>query len=238
MQVAKDSAPRVSRHGDVSATSAAPGERDSTHRVGPNTLIQTLAVVRDRRGPGWAQYVSAQARLPEPLPRGMVDERAFGALVTELVHEFGLDQADAFLAEAGTRTGAYVLRNRIPRAVRALLPRLPRALALRVLLRAVGAHSWTFAGSAGFASRVRPGGGEFTLTPSFVCVTAAADRPMGSYYARAMEVLVRALVAPCARVTEQACVATGHPCCRFSIVLAPPSPTPLVDSLEVSCASS
>lgn len=200
-------------------------------------MIQTLAVVRDRRGPGWAQYVSSHARLPDPLPRTMVDERAFGALVTQLVSEFGVDQADEYLSEAGARTGEYVLRNRIPRPVRAVLPRLPRSLALRALLRAVGAHSWTFAGSAGFESRVRPEGGEFTLTPSFVCATAAADRPMGSYYARAMEVLVRALVAPHARVAEQACIATGSPCCRFSIVLAP-SRTPLVEPLEASCASS
>ena len=87
-----------------------------------------------------------------------------------------LPWSDRILGEAIAREmdrggQVYVLHNRIPRLVRRLLPKVPRRLALRLLLRAVRAHAWTFAGSADFRVRHRPEGAELTLAPSLVCVT-------------------------------------------------------------------
>lgn len=190
-------------------------------------------------GPGWAVHLSARAGLPDPLPRDMVDERLFASLVTVLVAELGPDRADELLADGGVGTGSYVLRNRIPRPVRAALRLLPGRLALRILLRAIRVHAWTFAGSADFDSRIVAGGAEFTLSPSLVCATAGVERPMGNYYARAVEVLVRALVSSKARVTEEACIATGAERCRFRVVLTPsPSHTRKDVPMEDPCASS
>jgi divinyl protochlorophyllide a 8-vinyl-reductase len=231
MQVVVET-PRRARRGGV------PASQDA-ERVGPNTLIQTLAAYAERYGSAQAEALRVRAQLPDPLPSDMVDERAFARLVRALVRANGIEEADRVLAEGGVGTGLYVLENRIPRLVRRFLPKVPRRLALRVLLRAVRAHAWTFAGSAGFGVRHRPDGAELTLSPSLVCVTAAAGRPMGSYYARAFEVLIQALVSPSARVVEDTCVATGADACRFRVTLDPPrSPAPSESSAEAPCASS
>jgi divinyl protochlorophyllide a 8-vinyl-reductase len=232
MQVAVETTPRRSRRGGASAS-------PDVERVGPNTLIQTLAAFAERFGSAEADELRVRARLPDPLPEDMVDERAFARLVRVLVREIGPEEADRVLADGGVGTGLYVLRHRIPRLVRLLLPKVPKRLALRVLLRAVRAHAWTFAGSADFEVQHRPGGAELTLAPSLVCVTAAVGRPMGSYYARAFEVLIRALVSPSARVVEEACIATGADACRFRVMLDPPrAPAPSESSAEAPCASS
>ncbi len=190
-------------------------------------------------GPGWAIHLSARAGLPDPLPRDMVEEHFFARLVKVLFEELETEDAEGILAASGVGTGRYVLRHRIPGFVRLGLRLLPARLSLRVLLSAIRRHAWTFAGSSDFTARMTPDGAEFTLAPSLVCVTAQAGRPMGDYYARAVETLVRALVSSKARVTEEACTATGAERCRFRIVLAPlPSHATKDVPTEDTCASS
>jgi hypothetical protein len=64
-------------------------------------------------------------------------------------HRQGADgRLEMLMADAGVRTGRYILENRIPRPVRRLLQNLPVWLAARALLKAIRAHAWTFAGNA------------------------------------------------------------------------------------------
>jgi divinyl protochlorophyllide a 8-vinyl-reductase len=158
----------------------------------------------------------------------MVDERLFGALTRIMLHELGPRESRLILAEAGDKTGAYVLANRIPRLAKAGLRLLPRSLRLRTLMKAIERHAWTFTGSGRFRHRPADGGAEFTLDPSLVCTTAGAvAEPMGSYYARAFRTLIRSLVDPRASVEETECTCSGAERCRFRVVLSPPpAPAP------------
>lgn len=227
MQVVTNSSPPLGAGGDASASPPSSRGAD-VHRVGPNTLIQTLEAVRSRRGASWSVYLAARASLPDPLPQTMVDERLFGRVVGELVRELGLTESRSILATAGERTGAYVLHNRIPRLAKAGLRLLPRSLRLRTLMKAIEKHAWTFTGSGRFRHRITSGGAEFTLDPSLVCTVAGpAPHPMGSYYAGAFRTLIRSLVNIRASVEETECTCCGGDTCRFRIVVSPsPGPAP------------
>lgn len=228
MQVATHTPPPDRTGGDAVASPHL-DRRGTLHRVGPNTLIQTLEAVRHQRGRAWSIYLAARAGLPDPLPQTMVDERLFAALTGELLRELGAAETRLILAEAGEKTGHYVLHNRIPGFAKGGLRLLPRSLRLRSLMKAIAKHAWTFTGSGRFRHRIVSGGAEFTLDPSLVCTVAgAATHPMGTYYAGAFRMLIRSLVDSRASVDETECTCRGAERCRFRVVLAPPSdPDPL-----------
>ena len=103
-----------------------------------------------------ADYVHA-------LPDTMVPEEEVTILHRHLRSDLGGGRAASVSWIAGQRTADYLLANRIPKPVQRVLKLLPRRLAAFILLKAIGAHAWTFAGTSRFSWKMgRP------ITLSFV----------------------------------------------------------------------
>ncbi|NJN19394.1 MAG: bacteriochlorophyll 4-vinyl reductase [Oscillochloris sp.] len=188
-------------------------------RIGPNSLIQTVAALAEARG--WPETEAFLARhgridLLQTPPSTMVDEAEFIAMIGWLRSWLGVEATRAILAESGRRTAEYVRANRIPAPVRTLLAILPRNLALRLLLRAIAGHSWTFAGSAHFSYRF---GKPTTLSLAGCpeCCTQHAAKPICSYYTAAFTTLLTTLVDHRIQVVEIACTAQGASSCTFEL---------------------
>jgi divinyl protochlorophyllide a 8-vinyl-reductase len=96
---------------------------------------------------------------------------------------------------------------------------LPRTAGLSVLLRAMRANAWTFAGSGQFSVvRERPWPAlEIAACP--MCEGMCDTAPMCHFYAGTFQHLIRVLIAPRATVREVDCLAAGGRVCRFEIVL-------------------
>jgi len=118
------------------------------------------------------------------------------------------------MAEAGRLTADYILAHRIPRPAQALLKILPARLAARVLVPAIGAHAWTFAGSGRFSGCAGPPT-VFELTGNPLCAGERATEPVCAWHAAVFQRLFQVLVSPAARVAETSCEARGDSCCRF-----------------------
>jgi divinyl protochlorophyllide a 8-vinyl-reductase len=152
------------------------------------------------------------------LPAVMVPECEVTALHHELRNALGLKRASSISWIAGVRTADYLLANRIPRAVQLLFKLLPRKLAAFMLLKAIGAHAWTFAGSARFTWRLRR-----TVTLKFedcpLCRGDHAESPCCQYYAATFERLFRVLISSDAVATETGCIAAGDAACEFEVTI-------------------
>lgn len=222
-------AARVARApGSVSTAPASPavggdvhGAPDGVARIGPNAILQTVAALRDRHGAAFAHALLAAStgRTPASLPDAMVDEREVQALVQAVHETCGAPGGAAILADAGRRTGDYLLAHRIPRPAQRIIRLLPRSLALRVLLGAMARNAWTFAGSGRFAYRVAAGGATLAVEACPMCRGLHAAAPACAFYAATFERLVRVLVDDRLRVRETACAAAGAAdgACRFAI---------------------
>ena len=188
-------------------------------RVGPNAIIQVVAAIAHRWGPETAAALlsEATAYTPDTLPHDMVDEREPLALVRLLLDRMGADAAAPVLHDAGVRTARYLLAHRIPPLAQWVVARLPRRLGLELLLRAIGAHAWTFAGSASFSVGWYRGWPTLSFTGCAMCRGLTLHRPICTYYAGTFEHLFRILVAEDITVTEVACQAQGVPRCRFLV---------------------
>lgn len=192
-------------------------------RIGPNSLIQTVGALEEQHGvPAARQLLErmGQGALAEQLPTTMVDEQAFIDLIGGLRAELGMVGAARILARAGERTADYLLANRIPAPARALLPLLPRRLALRVLLGAIAGHAWTFAGSGRFSFTVGRRGATLRLADCPECRGSAAAEPICSYYVACFQTLLRPLIDRSLSVRETACAAQGAEVCSFEVALA------------------
>lgn len=191
---------------------------EAAGRIGPNAVTRLAEALEALRSHGAAAAVFARAGLAHRLaapPGGMVDEAEVIALHAALRGLLPAGDATAVAAEAGTRTAAYLLAHRIPRPMRAILPRLPARLAARILLAAIGRHAWTFAGSGRFAALPgRPV--RFRIAGGPLARGARSEGPACAYYAATFEGLFRTLVHPGARVTETDCEAQGAPACLFA----------------------
>ena len=124
-------------------------------------------------------------------------------------------EANATLAEAGRRTADYILANRIPGPAQALLKILPAGPAARILVRAIGANAWTFAGSSRFEAAVTGGQAVFTLKGNPLCAGETAAEPVCVWHAAVFQRLFQVLVSRRTRVTETQCEARGDDLCRF-----------------------
>ena len=194
---------------------------DAAHagRIGPNAvirLVEALDAVESRAvtvklftAAGLENYVGAP-------PQAMVPEDEVTALHRRLRAEMGLSRAASVSWIAGLRTADYLLANRIPRPAQRLLKLLPRRLAAFVLLKAIGAHAWTFAGSGQFSWRM---GRVLTLTfaDCALCREDHAASPCCQYYAATFERLFRVLINADTAVRETACTATGAEACVFEV---------------------
>lgn len=198
---------------DLAQATAGPG------RVGPNAMLQLVPALAAAglaaRTPALFAAAGAGDWLAEP-PAVMLDERQVAALHRTLRAQLPPALARAVLADAGRRTGDYVLAHRIPAPARCLIRALPRPLAARALIAAIWAHAWTFVGSGRLTAR--PG------RPAILAVTAnplaaAPGEPAGGcvWHATAFQQLFRGLVHPQATVRETACAAHGAEVCRFEI---------------------
>ena len=182
-------------------------------RIGPNAVIQLAAALRDGPGEETAAQVFAAAGLSAMLavpPESMVSEAAVARLYRALFNCLPEQEASAAAREAGARTAAYVLANRIPLPVQAVLKRLPARLAAPLLLNAIKRNAWTFAGSATVRVRLtRPYTIEIEANPIAM--------PGCVWHAAVFEGLFRALVAPRVTVRHPACCHAGGGVCRFVV---------------------
>jgi divinyl protochlorophyllide a 8-vinyl-reductase len=195
---------------------------DPISRIGPNAILQTMAVLRAAFGEAGCAALMQRAGLQGHVlapPQQMVDETDVVALHRALRAELGVPRARALSHAAGLATGDYLLANRIPRPARLLLPRLPAAWASRALLAAIRGHAWTFCGSGVFsvqhASRRQPV--RLTIAGCATSRGALSDEPLCDYYAATFERLFGVLVHPKAVVREVACAAMGAPACVFEV---------------------
>lgn len=181
--------------------------------IGPNAILQTLAPLDRHLGRSARDALlkdAGIARLPDG--HAMIPEADAVTLFRALVAAHPA-AAPGIAAEAGEGTADYILAHRIPAPAKALLRRLPRALAARALARAIARHAWTFAGSGAFqiAAR-RPLTFEIAANP-------LAVMPGGCvWHASVFTRLFRSLADPRTEVDEAACCARGTAACRFRII--------------------
>lgn len=198
-------------------TIAAPAARAG--RIGPNAISRVAEVLPGLVGARVTRRLFEQAGLQAYLqrpPEDMVDEAEVMRLHRVLRDALGGATSAEVARQAGRRTAEYLLARRIPRPVQALLRILPAPLAARVLLRAIAAHAWTFAGSGRFVVRqVWPVVMEIDDNP--LCRDVRAERPSCHYYAATFEHLFSTLVCRGAQVVEVACEARGDEACRFEL---------------------
>ncbi len=182
--------------------------------VGPNAVIQLVEALRAAPDTvGAAEHVFSQAGFPRFLrspPSDMIDEAIPARLFAALWRELPPAMAAAIAHDAGRRTGAYVLANRIPSAARWVLRALPPRLAAPLLLKAIRKHAWTFAGS-----------GTCRVASGRPCVVTIEHNPLampgGAWHVGVFECLFRALVSRKAVVRYIDNPSDGVAICRFEI---------------------
>lgn len=188
-------------------------------RIGPNAITRVAEALAVRLGPQGTRQLFEHAGLAayvDAPPQAMVDEAEVIALHAALRADLGEPGARAVAADAGRRTADYLLACRIPRPAQALLQALPARLAARLLLRAIGGHAWTFAGSGRFSAW--PGQPvRLQIQNNPLCRGLRTAMPACDFYTAVFQRLFEVLVHPDARVTETACEARGDPACRFEV---------------------
>jgi divinyl protochlorophyllide a 8-vinyl-reductase len=190
-------------------------------RIGPNVIIQVAAASRAILGERFADALVRDATpyTLQQLPGDMIDQREAQAIVRELVGRVGARAAVPVLREAGERTADYLLAHRIPRAAQWVMRALPRGMGLSLLLRAMSANAWTFAGSGEFRIVRASPWPLLEFTACAMCDGMHEDEPMCHFYGGTFERLIRRLIASAATVREVECMAQGGDRCRFEIAL-------------------
>jgi divinyl protochlorophyllide a 8-vinyl-reductase len=191
----------------------------SIGRIGPNAISQLAAVLGDQAGAAPVQRLfqaAGMAHYLDAMPKEMVDEQEVRVLHATLRRQFGPACAQALARAAGRRTAAYLLEHRIPKPVQWLLKRLPKPLAVRLLLKAIERNSWTFAGSGAFVA-VHGSPARLGITHNPLCRGLKSEEPACDFYAGTFEALFRALINPEAKVREVTCESMGDAACVFEL---------------------
>jgi divinyl protochlorophyllide a 8-vinyl-reductase len=193
--------------------------RSPAARIGPNTIIELAHVLRDRYGEhlAGALLFESTGYALTALPGAMVDEREAQTFVRLVMTQFGERVGARVLHEAGHRAADYLMTHRIPRGTLWVIRTVPARAGLSLLLKAVQANAWTFAGSGELSVQSHARGADLTFHSCAMCRDLQSDRPVCDFYAGTFEHLVRTLVAPRARVAEVECQAQGGHCCRFEV---------------------
>jgi divinyl protochlorophyllide a 8-vinyl-reductase len=190
-----------------------------TGRIGPNAVIRLAEALDALESKAVTRKLFIAASLESyvhALPDAMVPEEEVIVLHHHLRSNLGADRAASVSWIAGFRTADYLLANRIPKPVQRLLKLLPARLAAFILLRAIGAHAWTFAGTSCFSWRMgRPITLAFEDCP--LCRRDRTAQPCCSYYSATFERLFRELINADTAVRETECIAAGGGACRFEI---------------------
>nr|WP_274522103.1 bacteriochlorophyll 4-vinyl reductase [Halorhodospira sp. 9621] len=201
-----------------SRVDAATGQHEEA-RIGPNAILQVAAALSALEDEDTARRCFDAAGLSDWLehpPEAMVPESTVAALHQCVRRELGADRGARVMREAGERTGEYVLNNRIPAPIRALLRFLPPVLAGPMLLKAISQHAWTFVGSGQLTIRKgRPCLLELAHNP--VIAGERAEGPVCHWHAAAFEHLFRSLVHGDSTIRETRCAAAGDERCVFEL---------------------
>jgi len=190
-----------------------------TGRIGPNAVIRLAEALDALESKAVTKRLFIAADLEDYVhtpPQAMVPEDDVTLLHRQLRHELSATRAASVSWLAGQRTADYLLANRIPKPVQRLLKLLPARLAAFILLKAIGAHAWTFAGTSRFTWKMgRPITLTFENCP--LCRGGQATAPCCGYYAATFERLFRELISAETDVRETECIAAGGAACRFEI---------------------
>ncbi|OBV10316.1 bacteriochlorophyll 4-vinyl reductase [Erythrobacter dokdonensis] len=160
--------------------------------IGPNAILQAVAVMEARLGHAETRAVLADAQIGA-LPSGqhMIPE----------VHALRLhrwlslhDPIGSFVIaeEAGARTADYIIANRIPGPAAWLLRHLPAFIAAPLLMAAIRKHAWTFIGSGVFETQ---GAWHFSIDRSAADDSIPPPDSLFVWYAAVFTRLYRCLVA-------------------------------------------
>jgi len=188
-------------------------------RIGPNAIIQMGSALQAAVGASTTRGLFDLAGLAgylESPPEHMVAESEVIQLHAVLRQALAAPMLRQVAHQAGTATGEYLLRHRIPGPAQRLLRLMPRRLASRVLLAAIMRNAWTFKGSGRLHALAGPPP-VFILEQCAICRDAHATLPICGYYAATFERLFRDLVDPAAQVIETQCAAVAGGCCRFEV---------------------
>lgn len=185
-------------------------------RIGPNALLQLAPVLEARGGRALRERVFLAGGVDAlPSEDGLMDEAPAGA-VHRALRQVLPGEAPEIAAEAGRRTGDYILAHRIPALAQRVLRLLPPALAARLLTRAIAQHAWTFAGSGRFrVASVSPP--VFEIADNPITRGERAATPVCHWHAAVFERLFSELVHPAATCVESSCSAAGGGVCRFEL---------------------
>lgn len=198
-----------------------PGARASPvcASIGPNAITRVAEALNDLEHRTTCDCVFRKAGLRHHLvmpPTAMVPDEDVAALHRALHDELGAVRADVISRRAGKLTAAYLLAHRIPPPVQTLLRWLPRGAALRILLRAIARHSWTFSGAGIFAySLGHPA--DLSLKGGPIARRLTTHDVACSYYAATFEGIFRSILGSDIQVTERACQAQGASACLFEL---------------------
>jgi divinyl protochlorophyllide a 8-vinyl-reductase len=191
------------------------------HRIGPNAIVQLAHALCAQHGEAVAATMLHESTgyTLATLPQAMVDEHEVQAFVQHCMRELGHMPTLAALQEAGEHTADYLMAHRIPRVAQLVMRMVPRSSALNMLLRAMTAHAWTFAGSGRFSASPHNRGATLRFEHCAMCRGLHAHAPVCAFYAGTFERLMRQLVHHRARVQETSCCAQGGTECRFEVTV-------------------
>lgn len=185
--------------------------------IGPNAVLQAVAVMEERLGIAETAAILADAQI-ERLPSGthMIPEVQALRLHRWLALH---DPMGALIIaeESGARTADYIIANRIPKPAVWLLKRLPAALAAQLLMAAIRKHAWTFIGAGKFAP---DGAWRFTIDRTAADDTTLPPDSLFHWYAAVFTRLYRTLVAAdcaCRMIPPE----QDYPPCRAYIIHRP-----------------
>ena len=185
----------------------------SSARIGPNAILQTLAVLDQHEGRVTRDLVMELAGVAVPPPdAGMLPETDCRAVHVAVRIVLG-NRAEDILRQSGLATAEYILRNRIPRPAQLLIRALPGYAGAWLLAAAISRHAWTFVGSG----RFRIAGHwplVFEVTGNPLAPTGG-DHPACVWHVAVFERLFSRLVWPQVVVEETDCAAQGLASCRF-----------------------
>lgn len=187
---------------------------ETAAKIGPNAIIQLGETFAARNALPRAAEIYARAGcrpLLDHPPDAMTDESIVARLFLAVAQTMEPAEARDYFTEAGTRTGDYILANRIPALAQRILAWLPRGVALKILLKAIAKHSWTFAGSGAFAY-------EAGAKPRVSIADNPIATPLGCAWHAAVfsRIFSKILHTPVA-VTETSCCGHGAERCTFDI---------------------
>jgi divinyl protochlorophyllide a 8-vinyl-reductase len=188
-------------------------------KIGPNAVLQLIQALTAAGADDAMQAIFAEAGASDWLaqpPSEMIDEKRVASIHQAVRRLLPPDRATIILKDAGLRTGDYILANRIPKFAQVILKLLPAPLAARMLVKAITAHSWTFAGSGHFSGEVGSNV-TFEIASNPIIAGERADKLVCVWHAAVFQRLFQVLVSPKSRSAEIACGAHGDPSCRFVV---------------------